>query len=123
MTVDDLRRMTDDYITPATAADVMRMDVSRVIGYAREGRLPFPVIVSGNRVKISRKGFLAWHDGGKQETKTTDREQLNLITEKLTALFKEVKILSTMAMALLVDTAPDIAERIIDELEKKGALQ
>ena len=76
MTVDDVRAIKDDFITAAQAASVMRMDVSRLVGYAKEGKLPFPAVMSGNRVKISRKGFLAWCDGKEPEQEEDPGEQL-----------------------------------------------
>lgn len=58
MTMDDIKAMSGDWITPATAAAVLRMDTGRLIQYARNGELPFAVRISGNRVLISRKSFL-----------------------------------------------------------------
>ena len=58
MTMADIKAMDGDWITPATAAAVLRMDTGRLIQYARNGELPFAVRISGNRVLISRKSFL-----------------------------------------------------------------
>ena len=82
MTMADIKAMKDDWITPATAAKVMKMDVSRLIQYAREGQLPFPVAISGNRVKISRLGFLqAYGYADPEEDKPTVEQLLGrLIT-------------------------------------------
>ena len=76
MTMADIKAMKDDWITPATAAKVMKMDVSRLIQYARDGQLPFAVQISGNRVKISRQGFLrAYGYADPEEDKPTTIEQ------------------------------------------------
>lgn len=58
MTMADIKAMEGDWITPATAASVMRMDTGRLIEYARTGQLPFATRISGNRVLISRRSFL-----------------------------------------------------------------
>ena len=46
------------------------MSVDKLRWYARNGQLPFPVQPSGNTMKISRVGFLAWVDGKKPEPET-----------------------------------------------------
>lgn len=58
MTMEDIRAMPGDWITPATAAAVMHMDAGRLIEYAKTGQLPFACRISGRRVLISRKSFL-----------------------------------------------------------------
>lgn len=58
MTMADIKAMECDWITPAAAASVMRMDTGRLIEYARTGQLPFATRISGNRVLVSRRSFL-----------------------------------------------------------------
>ena len=118
MTVEDVRRMTDDFITPATAAAVMKMDTGRLIEYARTGQLPFPVIVSGNRVKISRVGFLKFL--GIEEEERTRRDG---IQEQLKELTKAVKAMLGVMMGFMAIAAPEAAEKLIDTDEMKEALQ
>ena len=118
MTMEDIKAMTDDFITPATAAAVMKMDTGRLIGYARSGQLPFPVQISGNRVKIGRIGFLRAFGIEVEERKRKDG-----IEEQLTVLTREVKILTAAMMGLLVNFAPEIAERLMDQAEAKEGLQ
>ena len=74
--MDDIRAMKDDWITPATAASAMKMNTGRLIGYAKAGQLPFPVQISGNRVKISRRGFMECYGYAEPEEKKTTAEQL-----------------------------------------------
>ena len=78
----DIKAMTDDWLTPATVAGALRMDTGRLIEYARLGQLPFPVVISGNRVKISRLGFLqAYGYADPDENKMTVEQLLGrLIT-------------------------------------------
>ena len=89
--------MTCDFITPAVAASVLKMDVGRLIGYAKEGQLPFPVQISGYRVKISRKGFLECYGYGDPEETDGDRamkridERLNRITTLMEMLLEEMQ--------------------------------
>ena len=84
MTMADIKAMTDDWITPATASSAMRMDVGRLIQYAREGQLPFAVQISGNRVKISRKSFLQCY-GHWEEEKAADSRM-----ERIEALLSQI---------------------------------
>ena len=58
VTMEDIQAMKDDWLTPATVASVLHMNPGRLIWYAKNGQLPFPAVVSGTRVKISRIGFL-----------------------------------------------------------------
>lgn len=91
MTMADIKAMTDDWITPATAAKVMKMDVSRLIQYAREGQLPFAVQISGNRVKISRRGFLqAYGYGDDEEKAVTLTQDINKRIEILSELLEKI---------------------------------
>ena len=74
--MNDVAAMTCDFITPAVAASVLKMDTGRLIEYARKGQLPFPVQISGNRVKISRRGFMECYGYADPEEKKTTAEQL-----------------------------------------------
>ena len=84
MTMADIKAMTDDWITPATASSAMRMDVGRLIQYAREGQLPFAVQISGNRVKISRKSFLQCYGHWEEEKAVNSR------MERIEALLAQI---------------------------------
>ena len=116
MTLDDVMAMTEDFITPATAASVMRMDVGRLIGYAREGVLPFPVVVSGNRVKIPRVGFLKFM--GKE---VEEQKQKNGIEEKLDKILNALHEMIAIQMGLMAYVAPEIAMKLMED--KEGAPQ
>lgn len=93
MTMEDIKAMKDDWLTPATVASVLRMDSGRLIWYARNGELPFPVVISGNRVKISRAGFLKAYGYEAQEEHAEKTQGLRQIEERLdqiAQLLKEV---------------------------------
>ena len=62
MTLDDLLLVESPVIPGTWAAEVMKMDSSRLIGYARERPelIAFPYQLSGNRMKIPRVPFLRW---------------------------------------------------------------
>ena len=95
MTLDDIKAMKDDFITPATAAKVMKMDPGRLVQYARNGELPFRVVISGNRVKIPRKAFLAAYCPEEQEKEKPDSAamiaaELHTMTLLLTAIAMKV---------------------------------
>ena len=92
MTMADIKAMTDDWITPATASSAMRMDVGRLIQYAREGQLPFAVQISGNRVKISRVGFLkayGYADPEEQNDTNQSIRQIEARLDQIAQLLKE----------------------------------
>ena len=81
MTMEDIKAMTEDWITPATAASAMKMDPGRLIEYARTGQLPFATQISGNRVKIGRKSFLKAY--GYLEEEKQKKGSLELIETEL----------------------------------------
>ena len=95
MTMDEIKAMTDDWITPATAASAMKMDPGRLIEYARTGQLPFATQISGNRVKIGRKSFLKAYGYQEEENRKTDR--LELIEKELHTV---TLLLTTILMKL-----------------------
>jgi hypothetical protein len=59
-------------ITPAEAGAVLGVHQSYVTDSCRNGSAGFPCFISGNRVKISRIGFLQW--GGWLKGGETDGE-------------------------------------------------
>ena len=48
MTMEELKTIKDDFLTASQAAGAMKMDTGRLIGYAKAGQLPFPVVISGS---------------------------------------------------------------------------
>ena len=91
MTMSDIKAMKDDWLTPATVAEVLRMNTGRLIEYARQGQLPFPVVISGNRVKISRRGFLqAYGYGDNEEKAVTLTQDINKRIEILSELLEKI---------------------------------
>ena len=95
MTMADIKAMEDDWLTPATVAGALRMDTGRLIEYARQGQLPFPVQISGNRVKISRRGFLQAYGYGDDEEKavalTQDiNKRIEILSELLEKILEEI---------------------------------
>lgn len=104
MTMEEIRAMKDDFITPATAASACRMDTGRLIGYAKEGKLPYPVRISGNRVLISRLGFLkAYGYAEPEEEKKPTVEQL------LEKLITEVHGLTLVLFGIMKAVNPEVA--------------
>ena len=91
VTMEDIKAMKDDFITPATAAKVLKMDTSRLIWYARNGQLPFQVQFSGNRVKISRASFLKAYGYADPEA-PTEAQLMEKILEKLTVIEELLKV-------------------------------
>ena len=84
MTVDEIRLMDDDFLPSDMIAEVMRMSPDRLRKYARTDQLPFPTRISGNRITVSRVGFLNWVDGKKPEPELTETDrQLKRIADAL----------------------------------------
>ena len=105
VTMEDVKAMTADFITPAVAASVLKMDTGRLIGYAKEGQLPFPVQISGNRVKISRKGFLDCYGYGEPEEKPGD-QQIAKLEKELHNVNVALTAMNMMLMGILSEIAP-----------------
>lgn len=67
MTLDEIRKSRKDMLTAKDVSGCLGMNSARITEYARlkrePYRLPFPYIMSGNRVKIPRAAFLRWADG------------------------------------------------------------
>lgn len=66
LTMADLKKRTDATITPAEASAVLGMAPHwlRLMARERPEKLGFPVIVYGNRCRISRIPFLQYLEGG-----------------------------------------------------------
>ena len=105
MTMEDVKAMTADFITPAVAASVLKMDTGRLIGYAKAGELPFPVQISGNRVKISRKGFLDCYGYGEPEEPKED-PQIAKMQKELHNVNVALTAMNMMLMGILSEIAP-----------------
>lgn len=63
MTLDEVRELRTDIITPAQAAQVLKCDSAYIRVAAREGVLEFPAVLVGNRVKIPREAFVRYMEG------------------------------------------------------------
>lgn len=65
MSLDDLKRLDREFLTPAQVAEVLGCDPQGIRVWARqrpEG-LGFPVCVVGSRTKIPRIAFIRWMEG------------------------------------------------------------
>ena len=63
MTLDEIRGSDKPILIPADVAEVLGCHPYAVSVRAKDGTLPFPYFMSGNRTKIPRLGFLAWIEG------------------------------------------------------------
>lgn len=65
MTLEDIKAMTGEIITPAVAAEVLGADPHwlRIAAREKPHLLGFPVTVIGNRVKIPRLPFIKFMEG------------------------------------------------------------
>ena len=70
MTLDDLKRIDREFLTPAQVAEIMGCDPQdiRVTARERPDLLGFPVCVIGSRVKVPRRAFIKWMLGEAEET-------------------------------------------------------
>lgn len=65
MTLQEIKSMSSETITPAVAARVLGCDPQwiRIVAREHPQRLGFPVVVLGSRVKIPRVGFIRFMEG------------------------------------------------------------
>jgi len=72
MSLDEIRSMSKEVITPDTAAKVLGCDpvYIRLVARKDPARLGFPTICIGNRVKIPRLAFIRFMEGGAPEVAT-----------------------------------------------------
>lgn len=109
MTIEELKNLKEEFLTASQAASVLRMDTGRLIGYAKKGELPFPVVISGNRVKIPRRAFMKQY--GLIEEEREDAGKLDEILKELHAVNINLAALNTLVMILVTKFAPDIAAK------------
>ena len=66
MTLDDVKRMDSDTITPAIAAQVLGCNPQWIRVAARQDKslLGFPVVIVRSRTKIPRLAFIRFMGGG-----------------------------------------------------------
>ena len=109
MTVEELKNMKEEFLTASQAASVLKMDTGRLIGYAKEGQLPFPVIISGNRVKIPRRAFMKQYGLIEEEREETGK--LDQILKEIHAMNVALTATNTFLMILVTKFAPEIAAK------------
>lgn len=65
MTLEDIKNMDQETITPAVAAQVLGMNPHyiRLVARQKPELLGFPVIVYGSRTKIPRRAFIKFMEG------------------------------------------------------------
>ena len=105
MTLEELKTVKDDFLTASQAADAMKMDTGRLIGYAKAGQLPFPVVISGNRVKIPRIAFLK-HYGLMEDAREKD-DRLDKVLKELHNTNVALTAANMMLMGILSEVAPE----------------
>lgn len=69
MTLDDLRSMDRETITPAIASKVLNCNPQwiRITAHQNKSRLGFPVIILNRRIKIPRLAFIRFMEGGSSQ--------------------------------------------------------
>lgn len=120
MTMDDIKAMTCNWITPSVAARVMKMDPGRLIEYARidqlpdpnneRTHLPFKTRVSGDRVLVYRKSFIAAYEPEPEEKKPDH------LTEIVKELHQQNIALTSMNMILFTALKSFVPEITIDAI-------
>lgn len=65
MTLEDIKALEQETITPSIAAQVLNCDPHwiRIMARANPEQLGFPVIVCRNRTKIPRRAFIRFMEG------------------------------------------------------------
>ena len=120
MTMDDVKAMTCDFITPAVAASVLKMDTGRLIEYARKGQLPFPVQISGNRVKISRRGFMECYGYAEPEEKKDTMQQL---LDEVRQVNKALNTISLLMIRMIHVLDEDGFKEMLDAADAEGGMK
>lgn len=113
MTIEEIRKSKEDFLSPKDIAPAMNMNVSRFIEYARTGQFDFPVHapnVKGARVRVSRIGFLNWND--RVKPKKTETEEL---IEEIREQKKLVAVQTSMIAAIMAKFVPEVSERLLED--------
>ena len=65
MTIEDIKRMNKDILTPGDIAPVLGCDPNIIRWQAKHDikQLGFPAAKIGSRVKIPRDAFIKWYEG------------------------------------------------------------
>ncbi len=65
MTIEDIKKMTKEILTPVEVAQILQCDAELIRFQARKdiSSLGFPVSVMGSRIKIPRRAFIKWIEG------------------------------------------------------------
>jgi len=65
MTIDDIRKMNKEILTPADIAPVLCCDPNTIRAQAERDikQLGFPASKMGCRIKIPKQAFCDWYDG------------------------------------------------------------
>ena len=68
MTIEDIKKMDKEVLTPGDVAQVLHCDPNVIREQARQDvkKLGFPVAKVGSRVKIPRQAFIDWFIGKQQ---------------------------------------------------------
>ena len=72
LTLDDVKAMTQEMLTPAIVAKVIHCDPYYITLQAKADpdALGFPVSVCGSRTRIPRRAFIRWMEGGEAKNET-----------------------------------------------------
>ena len=120
MTLEEVKAMKEDFISASVAASVLRMDTGRLVGYAKNGQLPFPVVISGNWIKIPRIPFLKQY--GAYEDEKEEANKADQILKELHGLNVALGGTNLILMSLLRHLSPegfDEVDRIFKTMEGK----
>ena len=115
-TVDQIREMREDFLNAETVAGCMKIKPDRFRDYARNGKLPFPVRISGNRITVSRTAFLEWVDG-----KKADNLHETTMEMQFAELIKEIRAQNCILMAMAIAQYPEMTEIITKKVEEATA--
>ena len=109
LTLEDLKAMKKEFITPAEASSVTGYSADKIREYARAGIFKFPVIAPnkpGARVLIGRVGFINWY-----ENKEEKPEEPDLLLQEVHALNTALAANNALLMILVTKFAPDVGAK------------
>lgn len=119
--LEDVNQIPDDFLPTDIAANVIGVERSRFIEYAKTGQLQFDVLVSGNRVKVPRIAFLK-HYGVTVNEHEPDKNT-NQILKELHNVNVALTVLNAMVMCMMKKLAPDEYQMMNNAFAEGGNAQ
>ena len=121
MTLEEIKSLDTDMLNSHQVGSFLKIDTGRLGEYARKNMLPFPFILSGNRLKVPRISFINWAEGKPQEKEPDPiLKAMEKVADELHAHTVAQTAQNAMLLALLLEIAPNIREKVDEVVKKTG---